>query len=90
MAGRITIDFERCKGCGLCVAVCPKASIGISKKANKSGYLPAETSNNNCTGCAACALICPDAAIIVYRDDKENSKSTKAQESKNSKRISKQ
>ncbi|MHC4086446.1 MAG: 4Fe-4S binding protein [Planctomycetota bacterium] len=38
MAGKIIINTERCKGCGLCVAVCPKISIIISKKSNKSGY----------------------------------------------------
>ncbi|MHC4286411.1 MAG: 4Fe-4S binding protein, partial [Planctomycetota bacterium] len=40
MAGKIIINTERCKGCGLCVAVCPKISIIISKKSNKSGYFP--------------------------------------------------
>ena len=69
MAGRIIIDIERCKGCGLCVAVCPKNGIAISKKSNKSGYFPAQPSNTSCTGCAVCALICPDVAIEVQQDD---------------------
>jgi len=69
MAGKVSIDSERCKGCGLCVAVCPKQIIVISKKSNKKGYFPAETDNSECTGCAACAIICPDAAIEVHRDE---------------------
>lgn len=69
MAGKVTIDSERCKGCGLCVVVCPKRTLVISRKSNKHGYFPAETDNRDCTGCAACALICPDAVIEVYRDD---------------------
>lgn len=69
MAGKIIIDSERCKGCGLCVEVCPKKSIAISKKSNKSGYFPAQATNTDCTGCAMCAIICPDVAIEVYRDD---------------------
>jgi 2-oxoglutarate ferredoxin oxidoreductase subunit delta len=80
MAGRIIIDIERCKGCGLCITVCPKNGIAISKKSNKSGYFPAQpvpsavegvegTSNSDCAGCAMCALICPDVAIEVYCDD---------------------
>jgi 2-oxoglutarate ferredoxin oxidoreductase subunit delta len=69
MAGKIIIDIQRCKGCGLCVQVCPKNSIVISKQSNKTGYFPAETDNRNCTGCALCAIICPDAAITVYRDE---------------------
>jgi len=77
MTGKIVIDIERCKGCGLCVAVCPKNGITLSKKSNKSGYFPAEVINSDsfdklttsCTGCAICALVCPDVAIEVQRDD---------------------
>jgi 2-oxoglutarate ferredoxin oxidoreductase subunit delta len=85
MAGKIIIDTERCKGCGLCVTVCAKAGIVISKKPNKSGYFPAEpvpsavegAANSDsfdklttsCTGCAVCALVCPDAAIEIFRDE---------------------
>ena len=70
MAGKIKIEFERCKGCGLCVAVCPKKCIVISKRSNNSGYFPAQTLNLACTGCAACALVCPDLAIEVTRESK--------------------
>jgi len=69
MAGKIVIDTERCKGCGLCVVVCPRDSIIISKKSNKKGYFPAESANADCTGCAMCAIVCPDAVIEVYRED---------------------
>jgi 2-oxoglutarate ferredoxin oxidoreductase subunit delta len=68
MAGKIIIDAERCKGCGLCVTVCPKNVISISEKANGKGYFPAEATGPNCTGCTNCATVCPDCAIEVYRD----------------------
>ncbi|RKY22434.1 MAG: 4Fe-4S ferredoxin [Planctomycetota bacterium] len=69
MAGKIIIDTERCKGCGLCVMVCPKSCITISEQSNKNGYFPAVSDNTGCTGCAMCAIICPDAVIEVSRDD---------------------
>ena len=69
MAGKIIIDTERCKGCGLCVVVCLKNCIVISTQSNKTGYFPAQVSNSDCTGCAMCAVICPDAIIEVYRDN---------------------
>ena len=72
MAGKIIIDTERCKGCGLCVVVCPKNSIVISEISNRNGYFPAHTNNSDCTGCGACAIICPEAIIEVLRDDSGN------------------
>jgi 2-oxoglutarate ferredoxin oxidoreductase subunit delta len=71
--GRIVIDEELCKGCYLCISVCPNEVISISEKLNHQGYYPSETNNdssegNKCTGCAMCATICPDVAIEVYRD----------------------
>ncbi|MHC4463302.1 MAG: 4Fe-4S dicluster domain-containing protein [Planctomycetota bacterium] len=69
MAGKIVLDIERCKGCGLCVVVCPKNCIVISNHSNKNGYFPAQVTNSDCTGCAMCAIFCPDVVIEVYRDE---------------------
>ena len=69
MAGKIIIDTERCKGCSLCVVVCPKSVIVICEKSNSIGYFPAKVNSNECTGCGSCAIICPDAIIEVFRDD---------------------
>jgi len=69
VSGKIKIDTERCKGCGLCVEACPKNVIAISEYSNKNGYFPAEVVNIiDCFGCTLCAIMCPDAAIEVYRD----------------------
>ena len=68
MAGKIIIDIERCKGCTLCVTVCPNNVITISEKSNSKGYFPAVSTGPDCTGCANCAIVCPDCAIEVYRD----------------------
>lgn len=68
MAGKIVINTERCKGCGLCVTVCPKRSIVISQQSNENGYFPAEAQNTGCTGCARCAIVCPEGIIDVFWD----------------------
>ncbi len=69
MAGKIKINTERCKGCGLCVIVCPKECIVISEQSNKKGYFPAKALNKGCTGCGSCALICPEAVIEVLKEN---------------------
>mgnify|MGYP006311458071 CR=1 FL=1 len=72
MSGKIKIDTQRCKGCGLCVAVCPKKSIATSEKSNRQGFFPAEHTGGPCSGCAMCALVCPEAVIEVLRDDQDS------------------
>ena len=90
MAGKIRIDVERCKGCGLCIKVCPTNGIVISKKSNKKGYFPAEPSNSNCTGCAMCAIVCPDAVIEVMRDNPGEIKAVSASKSKPKPKMAKE
>lgn len=71
--GKIAIDRERCKGCLLCIEVCPNSNIEADSALNKKGYSPARFKENpkenekGCTGCAQCATVCPEVAIEVYR-----------------------
>ena len=66
---KLTFRTDRCKGCGLCVAACPKGLIAIAKdKINQKGHHPAElTDPEACVGCASCATMCPDCIIEVER-----------------------
>ncbi|HHV60210.1 MAG TPA: 4Fe-4S dicluster domain-containing protein [Clostridiaceae bacterium] len=65
---KVTFDKERCKGCKLCIEVCPRNIIIVSDRINSKGYHPAVVIEmEKCTGCAACATICPDCAIEVER-----------------------
>ena len=42
MRGKVTFDTERCKGCELCTAVCPKHIVVIDQNTiNHKGYHPA-------------------------------------------------
>ena len=71
MAGLVTFRQDRCKGCELCIDVCPKKIIVIDETTtNRKGYHPAtvrEADMPQCIGCASCAKICPDSIITVER-----------------------
>lgn len=67
---KVTFNKERCKGCELCVNVCPKKIIHMAEHFNSKGYRPAEVSEADqaqCLGCAFCARMCPDVVIEVYK-----------------------
>ncbi len=66
---KITVDFERCKGCGLCATACPKRIVAMQQeKRNRKGFFTAVCiDDNSCIGCAMCATMCPDCAITVEK-----------------------
>ena len=66
MAYRHYIDLDKCKGCGLCVDVCPKKVLEISADVNEKGYFPAYQAHpENCVFCSTCCIMCPDTAISI-------------------------
>ena len=68
--GKVTFDADTCKGCELCINVCPMKILSLDKsKLNAKGYHAAMvTEPEKCTGCASCALMCPDSVITVERE----------------------
>ncbi len=71
--GKIVINEEYCKGCGLCTLACIKKYIRLGTEFNQSGYYFAEYCGleGECTGCALCAEMCPDAAIEVWKEEQK-------------------
>jgi len=64
----LDLELDRCKGCGLCVSVCPPHVLALDETiVNALGYHPVRLTNAEaCTSCALCARICPDAVFAVY------------------------
>lgn len=66
---RVSIDRERCKGCELCIPVCPRQLLTMSAALNRQGYHVTETTRTGeCTGCLKCARMCPEAAIEILNE----------------------
>lgn len=66
---KITVAKELCKGCTLCVGVCPKNIIKVDEDyINAKGYHPVcITDESLCIACASCALVCPDTVFEIEK-----------------------
>ena len=62
MGIEITVLQERCKGCGICVAFCPKKILALDTLGRV--HVTDETA---CINCGQCELRCPDYAIYVEK-----------------------
>lgn len=69
--GKVIFNEDVCKGCELCINVCPTKIISMDKsRLNNKGYHPATIiDNSKCVACANCALMCPDSVITVEKED---------------------
>ena len=56
----ITIFSDWCKGCGVCVAFCPKEVLAMDENRRIFAQAP-----EKCIACHMCELRCPDFAINV-------------------------
>ncbi len=62
----LEINGEWCKGCGICVAFCPKNVWELDRKDKAVPTRPSD-----CICCNMCELRCPDLAIEVITRNKE-------------------
>lgn len=59
MKKQLVIEPSWCKGCGICVAFCPRQSLELAgEKARLKG-------DDSCVACGLCELWCPDYALYV-------------------------
>jgi len=63
--GRLELDNEECKGCGLCVEACPPRVLRLTENLNRNGYHPVGYAGSGCTGCGICYLVCPEPGAIA-------------------------
>ena len=56
----VVINKEWCKGCGICVALCPKQVLELDDQGKSTVVRP-----EDCICCTLCELRCPDLAITV-------------------------
>ncbi|MEW5909435.1 MAG: ferredoxin [Thermodesulfobacteriota bacterium] len=59
MAFLVTVDQEKCEGCGECVEVCPVEVYELVD--DKSSPVNAD----ECLGCESCVEVCEPGAITV-------------------------
>ncbi len=55
---QISIDLEKCTGCGVCAAICPYRAIGMTDGR-------AEHDGQACFLCSHCLAVCPVEAIVL-------------------------
>lgn len=66
--GQIYLIPERCKGCKICVELCPKEVLQVSTQINTKGYHYPEIAQGKeeaCVQCDFCTVVCPEFAIFT-------------------------
>ena len=81
----LTVDYEKCTGCGACVQRCPKRCISWTER--EFGFRYPQIDKDACVNCGLCEKVCPiDKALevsaeqkayaAVHKDDEVLAKST--------------
>lgn len=66
----IQVNEDACKGCGICITMCPVKILKFSKGLNKRGvHFPEVSDETKCTKCENCMIYCPDFAMVVTKDE---------------------
>jgi len=69
---KIRILEEYCKGCTICVEVCPTDVLKMEPIGTRwQGSVVVTVDADACIACMLCELQCPDFAIIIDRGEKK-------------------
>lgn len=63
--GKIVMSTERCKGCLLCVSVCPVKALSPSGELGEKGYETVKVDEGKCIQCGSCYRMCPDYVFEI-------------------------
>jgi len=63
--GKVTLDSDRCTGCGLCVLECATGALTVATEAD--GGFKIIFRHGLCTACGACRDICPEKCLALTR-----------------------
>jgi 2-oxoglutarate ferredoxin oxidoreductase subunit delta len=67
---KIIIDTDFCKGCNLCVHVCPTGALQNGSEIRSArGYLIPKTNPEKCIICRMCEIVCPDFSVTILEED---------------------
>lgn len=64
---KIKLNTKRCKGCCLCVSVCPVKALSPSGELGEQGYETVKVDEEKCITCGSCYRMCPDYAIEILK-----------------------
>jgi len=68
-AVNIHLNQKWCKGCYICLEVCPKKVFEKSLEVSEKGFNPVVAVHPElCTHCLQCEMLCPDLAINVEKE----------------------
>ncbi len=62
---KIVMETERCKGCLLCVSVCPVGALSPSGELGEKGYETVKVDEDKCIQCGSCYRMCPDYVFEI-------------------------
>jgi NAD-dependent dihydropyrimidine dehydrogenase PreA subunit len=60
----ITIDIDKCQGCGDCVDTCPNLLFAVANDNGKK-YAMVSGDPEDCIGCLSCESACAEGAVTV-------------------------